>query len=163
VRYNSCADDCAIAFEPTGALLVASTLTGVPQVIMRGPPAGPGIARHTAGDADDLERISGNNGFPLTCPADCTGGEGPAGNISIGAPRSLVVHGGDLYFVERQQNRIRRIRAGDMSTLMGVGADGGDYGPARDAALSQPMAIAVSPEGHVIVADTGHNEVRLIW
>ena len=58
---------------------------------------------------------------------------------------------------------MRLVREGQLSTVMGAGTDPSDYVPARGALLSQPMAIAVSADGHVIVADYGHNEVRLIW
>jgi hypothetical protein len=163
VRFYLCNQECGVAAAADGTLLVAAALGGDPYWQPRSPPYGYGIARFSPDVGQSLERLVGRGVFPLGCPDNCAGGEGAALDVAIAPARSLTLHGDDLYFVERQQSRIRMVHEGQLSTIMGGGTDAQDYAPARNAALSQPMGLAVSDEGHVIVADTGNNEVRLIW
>ncbi len=162
-RFYQCYRDCGIAAQDDGSVLVSGMLGGDAFTLPRAPPYGYGIARYTSAQGASLERVAGRGWGVLSCPDNCAGAEGNALDLSIAPASSLTMHDGDLYFVEREQNRVRRVHGGQLTTLMGGGTDPNDYVPARGAQLSQPMALTVTDDGHVIVADYGHNEVRLIW
>lgn len=79
---------------------------------------------------------------------------------------------GNLYIVDQQNQRIRRIGAdGMVSTIAGTGniGDGGDGGPATAAEFSwaigsnpNPSGGIVHHEGKLYVSDTENNRVRVI-
>jgi len=67
--------------------------------------------------------------------------------------------------VERSANRIRRVSLDDtISTIAGSDLAGyaGDGGPAVNALLSGPAAIAIDRENNLYIADTGNNRIRRI-
>ena len=45
---------------------------------------------------------------------------------------------------------------------MGDPSQLGDGGPAADAHLSNPVGVALAPNGDVYIADTGHNRIRRV-
>ncbi|HEX3707803.1 MAG TPA: MBG domain-containing protein [Mycobacteriales bacterium] len=53
---------------------------------------------------------------------------------------------------------------GDTYTVAGTGAAGpaGDLGPAVNAKLDTPEAVAVAPNGDLVIADTGSAEIRVV-
>jgi hypothetical protein len=72
---------------------------------------------------------------------------------------------GDLVLADTYNNRIRQVgRDGIVTTIAGTGAIGsaGDGGSATDAQLFFPFAVAVTPRGEVVVADTYNQRIRLI-
>ena len=73
---------------------------------------------------------------------------------------------GNLYIAERDNHAIRRVdaRTGIISTLAGTGTAGfsGDGGPASQAQLRQPHAIALDPEGRLLICDVGNHRVRRV-
>ncbi|RPJ54798.1 MAG: gluconolaconase, partial [Acidobacteria bacterium] len=81
--------------------------------------------------------------------------DGPLG-VAVLADGSIVV--ADTY-----NDRIRRIGTdGEVSTIAGGSATGYRDGPSENALFDTPSGVAVSPEGDVLVADTGNNLVRRI-
>ncbi|MGQ0636484.1 MAG: hypothetical protein ACT4QC_17870 [Planctomycetaceae bacterium] len=74
--------------------------------------------------------------------------------------------GGNMYFVEMQNHLVRMVDATTkkISTLAGTGLPGfsGDGGPAREARLKQPHAIALDGAGSLYVADIGNHRVRRV-
>ncbi len=54
--------------------------------------------------------------------------------------------------------------AGDIYTVAGTGAAGfsGDGGPAAYSQLSAPADVALDSAGNLVIADTGHNRVRVV-
>ncbi len=58
----------------------------------------------------------------------------------------------------------RPMTAGDIYTIAGNGTTGftGDGGPATSASLNQPVGIALTSTGQVIVADMSNNRTRVI-
>lgn len=103
------------------------------------------------------------------------GGEpGIRGNEGDGGPavdaRFLELVGiavGDddvIYVADRAANRVRVISDGIIDTLAGTGGPGyrGDGGPARDAALDKPSALATDAAGNLFIADSGNSVVRKV-
>jgi sugar lactone lactonase YvrE len=74
--------------------------------------------------------------------------------------------GGNLYFSDTFNNRIRRVdaRSGVISTVAGNGDKGfsGDGGAATGAALNEPYGIALDRAGNIFVADRLNRRVRRI-
>ena len=73
---------------------------------------------------------------------------------------------GALVFAATGNNLVLRLdpKTGDLGTLAGSGAAGyrGDGGPATQAVLNQPGAIAVDGAGNVFIADTMNNVLRRV-
>ena len=73
---------------------------------------------------------------------------------------------GDLYFAERDNNVIRKVdmKSGIISTVAGTGAPGfsGDGGPAKSAAVFNPIADAADNSGNVYIADSTNNRIRKV-
>ena len=98
-------------------------------------------------------------------------GLGPS-NGAIGTSVSLsflngvgVDPGGNVYIVSGFQNRIYRLTPnGALSTFAGTGSNGfsGDNGPAINAQLSSPNAIAFDTAGNLYIADTGNQRIRKV-
>ncbi len=88
-----------------------------------------------------------------------SGDGGPATKAGIGIPPDAAVDSaGNLYIVDRNNNRIRKVdTSGTISTFAGNGtsAASGDGGPATSAGLFLPIAIAVDGAGNVYIADPG--------
>jgi hypothetical protein len=81
-------------------------------------------------------------------------------------PEALAVAAdGSLLIVDANRNQVlRRLPGGRLEVVAGTGQVGfaGDGGPAVDAELDNPTALAVAPNGSVFVADTGNGRVRVI-
>ena len=88
-----------------------------------------------------------------------SGDGGPATKAGIGIPPDVAIDGaGNLYIVDRNNNRIREVdTSGSISTFAGNGTQdsSGDGGPALNAAIFLPIAIAVDGAGNVYIADPG--------
>lgn len=73
---------------------------------------------------------------------------------------------GNLYFADRDNNRIRKIDlSGNITTVAGNGSDNGelgDGGPATQASLSHPQDVAVDKYGFIYIADTYHHRIRRV-
>jgi sugar lactone lactonase YvrE len=74
--------------------------------------------------------------------------------------------GGNLYFSDTFNHRIRRVdaRTGIITTIAGNGGAGysGDGGPAAEAAFNEPYGIALDRGGNIYVADRHNHCVRRI-
>ena len=73
---------------------------------------------------------------------------------------------GDIYVTDASNHRIRRIdnRTGVITTFAGNGIDGnsGLEGPATQASLSKPTAVAVDATGNVFIADEALSQVYMV-
>jgi sugar lactone lactonase YvrE len=72
---------------------------------------------------------------------------------------------GDVFVADSGSNVIREVRADHiLATVAGTGARGfsGDGGAATSASLFGPVAVAVSADGSLYIADTNNNRVRKI-
>ena len=92
---------------------------------------------------------------------------GPALKTGFAWPNSpRYDRSGALYFVASGNNLILKLDAkGETVTAFagnGNNSYGGDGGPALQAILNQPSALAVDGAGNVFIADTGNNVVRRV-
>jgi DNA-binding CsgD family transcriptional regulator/sugar lactone lactonase YvrE len=82
---------------------------------------------------------------------------------AFGHPVAVAVDGSDRVYVI-DGNRVRRLDAQSAPTVAGTGVAGfsGDGGPATDALLSSPTAMAFDAEGNLYIADAGNNRIRRV-
>ena len=97
-------------------------------------------------------------------PKGFAGDGGPATAARLNEPRSIAIWGSTLFIADSMNHRIRAVdlRTGVIRTVAGTGNStfGGDGGPAATARLAEPRGVAVTPDGDVIVADTGNDRLR---
>ena len=90
----------------------------------------------------------------------------PATSSALVGPQGLALDGsGNLYIADPGNNRIRKVSPdGIITTFAGTGRAGfdGDSGPASQALLSFPQAIAFDPRGNLIIADRSNNRLRIV-
>lgn len=101
-----------------------------------------------------------------------TGGRGFAGDggwaidAKVNYPNHLVVGAdGDIFIADTGNNRIRRVSTnGIITTVAGTGKGGfsGDGGPAVEAQLDVPAAIAIDTEGNLYIADFRNHRIRKV-
>lgn len=90
------------------------------------------------------------------------------GGPAVGAlvdPRGLAVNAaGDLFIADGAGNRIRKVSAGVITSVVGTGVAGldGDNGPATAAMLRSPSRIALDAAGNLYIADSANNVVRKV-
>jgi NHL repeat len=94
------------------------------------------------------------------------GDGGPATSAQLSFPFQMAVDsGGDLYFADAANNRVRKISAsGIISTIAGTGTAGfsGDGGPATNAELNFPTAVTLEAAGNVYIAEGENHRVRKV-
>ncbi len=93
-------------------------------------------------------------------PQGYSGDGGPAIDAQLSRPGGLAVDAeGNLFIADVGNHRVRKVSAdGIITTLAGNGGAGfsGDGGPALDAQLYLPAALAVDGKGNVFILDTGN-------
>ena len=99
-----------------------------------------------------------------------TGGSRP--HAMTGGPRvglldlaALAASGQTLYIASPDSNQVDQLtKHGQVRRIAGTGqrGDAGNGGPAADATLNDPLAVAMAPNGTLYIADTGNNQVRAI-
>ena len=92
---------------------------------------------------------------------------GPATSSRLVQPRSVAVDGtGHVYIADIWSHSIRRVDAftGTISTFAGTGVRGysGNDGPANEAQLHEPEAVAVDGAGNVYIADSANQRIRRV-
>jgi sugar lactone lactonase YvrE len=102
---------------------------------------------------------TGVNGF--------SGENGAAASMDLSFPNSICSDaGGNIYFSEYGNNRVRRIDAatGQLNTVAGNGshAFAGDGDLAINASLNQPNSVFIDNKGYLYIADNGNNVVRVV-
>ena len=94
-----------------------------------------------------------------------SGDGGPASAARFRGRGIAVDRGGNLYIADAGNHRVRRIDAdGVISTIAGNGDEAwyGDGGPAVEAAIDYPAAVAIDREGALYVADARPGVVRVV-
>src|SRR5450759_2275213 len=97
--------------------------------------------------------------------AGFSGDNGPAISAKLGTPIGIAVDlAGNLYIADRDNNRIRKVASGVITTAAGNGLAGfsGDNGPAANAQLSVPISVAVDSPGNLYIADSYNNRIRKV-
>lgn len=119
-----------------------------------------GIIKHFAGVKGTVYRYYAEVG-PTPAYYDhsgYTGDGGPATAAKINATLLAADDAGNVYFTDKEHNRVRKIDAtGIITTIGGNGVNGytGDGGPATAAAIGAPTGIAVDKNGNVIISSKG--------
>ncbi len=93
------------------------------------------------------------------------GDGGPATGAYLSLPYGLALDAaGNLYVaqVNSQNNVIRKISGGFITTLAGGGQATGDGGPATSASLARPLGVAVDMAGNVYIAEANGNRIRKV-
>jgi len=94
------------------------------------------------------------------------GDGGPATSASLNTPTSVAVHNNTVYIADSENNVIRAVSDGTITTFAGsgVGSEGysGDGGPATAALLNCPRGVAVDANGNLYIADTKNHVVRQV-
>jgi uncharacterized protein (TIGR03437 family) len=95
-----------------------------------------------------------------------SGDGGPATLAALATPVGLALdQAGNLYIADSTSHKIRRVGPdGTISTFAGTGkpAFGGDGGPAVNASLYAPSAVACDTRGNVYIADTSNYVIRMV-
>ena len=104
-------------------------------------------------------------GLVSTVAGDGTAGyvDGPGTQAQFDGPIGLAVDTrGNIYVADTYNDRVRKITSdGVVTTVAGAGLGYAD-GPASSALFDTPCGIVVSPDGTLIVADTGNHRLRKI-
>ena len=136
-----------LAVDGAGNLYIADTLNGL---IRRVDPSG--IITTFAGGGNILWEDIGDNG--------------PATDAWLLYPKGVAVdNSGNVYIADTGHDRIRRVdSAGTITTIAGSGLLGfsGDAGPAVQAQLHTPEAVAVDGSRNLFIADTINNRIRIL-
>ena len=123
------------------------------------------------GDRGNLRiRRVGPDGIITTVAGTGIGGFSGDGGLAtqaqLNAPAGLAVGSdGSLYIADSFNRRVRRMGPdGIITTVAGSGIPGygGDGGPATQALLNSPSAIAVGTDGRLYIADFGNSRIRQV-
>jgi sugar lactone lactonase YvrE len=135
---------------------------------------------YIADDNNRIRKVDAATGFITTVAGNGTAGfsgdNGPATAAQLNGPRGVALDAaGNLFVAEYVNSRIRRVDAitGIITTVAGDGhlpgdgtippsADPGDGGPAVDAHLHHPSAVAVDAAGNLYIADSGTHVIRKV-
>ncbi len=93
------------------------------------------------------------------------GDNGAATSAEFNGVAGLAVDSsGNLYIVDANNQRIRKVSSGVITTVAGNGAAGfsGDNGPATGAQLHSPYGVAVDAAGNLYLSDSANQRVRKV-
>jgi sugar lactone lactonase YvrE len=134
-----------IALDAAGNLYIADTGNAVIRMV-----------NASDGKISTVAGVPGSAGY---------NGDGDATTSKLNSPWTVIV-GADnsLYIADTQNNRIRRVSGGVISTIAGTGAQGfdGDTGPGASSVLNLPIGVALDPAGDLYIADSGNDRVRKV-
>jgi uncharacterized protein (TIGR03437 family) len=93
------------------------------------------------------------------------GDGGPENKVEMNLPTGVAVDGsGNIYFADSNNNRVRKLSGGNVTTIAGNGllSYSGDGGGATSAQINAPLGVAVDGSGNLYIADTANNVVRRV-
>ncbi len=143
-----------VALSPDGGFLVADQLNNRIRKVVGG----------------QVTTVAGD-GIACTPAVASCGDGGLAVNAQLHDPTGVApTPDGGFLIADQLDNRIRKVSAdGQISTLAGNGSPCvnpltpcGDGGPAIAAQLSGPAAVAATPDGGFLIADSGSNRIRRV-
>ena len=124
---------------------------------------------YIADTANNVVRRVDSNGVISNFAGTGTAGSSGDGSAATGAqlngPQGLAVDSaGNLYIADTQNNRVRKVSGGTISTVAGSGTAGfaGDGAAAASAQLNLPFGVAVDTAGNLYIAEFGNNRVRKV-
>jgi streptogramin lyase len=95
-----------------------------------------------------------------------SGDGGPAADAQFVEPNGIALRGDNLFIADVASQRVRVVdlKTGRISTFAGTGekAHKGDGGPATAAALLGPRAVAIAPDGSVVICEREGNRIRRV-
>jgi len=157
----------SVAVDGDGNLLVADSFNNVIRVIA----ASTGTFYGQAMKARHIYTVAGDGDFGYD------GDGGPATSATMAEPTGVAIGpGGNLLIADSLNNVVRLVAvttgtvygrdvtAGDIYTLAGNGNFdySGDGGPAGEATLKAPGAVATDGAGNLIIADSFSNRIRVV-
>ena len=110
--------------------------------------------------ASGMLTLAAGNGTP-----GYSGDNGPATSAQLNYPQAVAVDAsGNLYIADTNNNRIRKVSAGVITTVAGDGNFGynGDGMAATSAWLNGPDGLTVDSAGNIFIADTGNGRIRRV-
>ena len=122
-------------------------------------------------DNNRIRKVNGSTGIITTIAGtgafSFSGDAGLAVNASLKHPLHLILDAsGNIYFTDRENNRVRKIDAatGIITTIAGNGSGpySGDGGPATSASLYEPTKICFDLSGNLIIADWRNHRIRKV-
>lgn len=122
-------------------------------------------------DRDHIRRVDAATGiidrFAGSATGAFCGDGGPARAACFDGLSAIRLDvAGNVYVADEGNGRIRRIDAdtGTIATVAGGDLVGwcGDGGPATEACLSAPSALAIDRSGNLLIGDSGSNRVRRV-
>jgi sugar lactone lactonase YvrE len=133
-----------------------------------------GLAMDSSGNlyiadaGDERVRKVATNGVITTVAGNGTrgysGDGGLATNAALLGPNGMGIdYRGNLFIADTGNNRVRKVDTnGIITTVAGIATNGysGDGGPATNAALNSPTAVAVDSMGDIYIADENNNRIR---
>jgi sugar lactone lactonase YvrE len=125
-----------------------------------------GVVYVTDFASNKVRKIAGGTVSTFAGTGDAGWNDGPVGSATFIQPFGIAVYGGDVYVVDNYTSKIRRIRAGVVTTVAGppfVDVNGFADGPGPSARFNAPQGLSVSATGaYLLVADTGNNVIRRV-
>ncbi len=88
---------------------------------------------------------------------------GPAGSAALARPRGLaVLPNGTLLIADSDNDRVRSVGGGNISTVVGSGQQGfnGDVSSATAATIDTPRAVVATASNNAVASDTENGRVR---
>ncbi len=100
-----------------------------------------------------------------TGTAGYSGDGGQATSAQLNTPYGVAVDGqGNVYISDLNNQRIRKVSGGIITTVAGTGTAGfsGDGGQATSAQLNNPVGVAVDAQGNLYIADIVNQRIRKV-
>ena len=94
------------------------------------------------------------------------GDGGPAASAKLNKPRGVTLDASEnVYIADSDNHCIRKVSAGNISTVAGIGGSNGyagDGGAATSAKLNKPVDVFVDANGNLFIADQDNHVIRVV-
>jgi sugar lactone lactonase YvrE len=123
------------------------------------------VVREIVASTGNIQTVAGN----VALGAGFSGDGGPATSAQLNDPFGIFVDGsGNIFIADADNCVIRKVNAGNISTVAGNGTlqqpcgYAGDGGPATSAQLDVPEGVFVDSAGNIFIADSYNNFIRVV-